>query len=260
MVTTAYTSVAEQDRERDGQPRLVPDRRRARRGRVGPARAPRRPRGSPTSVVAVVVDRVERLDLAAAVRAGHEGPRPLPVVVQQHQGPGLHEHLAERGGLVGGAGDRLHEVVLGDLVLQRVLAGLQRGDQLVPLGVVGVAVQQGPRPARVVEQRGLAAQHPLDRAVAAHPLHLDRMLVDPALADVVEVRAELRAAVLVQGVEDGQRGQSLVSDPVQPRDLRVGVHRPTVQVDDPQAIRRALDDVPVELREVHVPPPLTHRR
>ena len=162
-------------------------------------------------LVAVGGDRIERLDLSAAVRVGHEGPRSLPVVVQQHQGPGLHEHLAERGGLVGGAGDRLHEVVLRDLVLQRVLAGLQRGDQLVPIGVVGVAVQQGPRPARVVEQRGLAAQHPLDRAVAAHPLDLDRMLLDPARARLVEVRAELRAAVLVQDVEDGQRGQSLVS-------------------------------------------------
>ena len=246
---------AEQDRERDGQPRLVPDR----PARVVGALGQHELRGGPR--VADVLRRGRRRPgrrarPGRAVRDGHEGPRPLPVVVQQHQGPGLHEHLAERGRLVGGTGDRLHEVVLGDLVLQGVLAGLQRGDQLVPLGVVGVAVQQGPRPARVVEQGGLAAQHPLDRAVAAHPLHLDRMLVDPALADAVEVRAELRAAVLVQDVEDGQRGQSLVSDPVQPRDLRVGVHRPTVQVDDPQAIRRALDDVPVELREVHVPPPL----
>ncbi len=150
---------AEQDRERDGQPRLVPDRA---AGVVG-ALGQRELRGGPRVagvLVAVGVDRVERLDPPAAVRDGHEGPRPLPLVVQQHQRPGLHEHLAERGGLVGGAGDRLHEVVLGDLVLQGVLAGLQRGDQLVPLGVVGVAVQQGPRPARVVEQRGLAAQAP----------------------------------------------------------------------------------------------------
>ncbi len=248
---------AEQDRERDGQPRLVPDRP---AGVVGALGQHELRGGLRVAVVLVAVaGRVERLEPAAAVRDRHEGPRSLPVVVEQHQGPGVHEHLAQRGGLVGGGGDRLHEVVLGDLVLQGVLAGLQRGDQLVPIGVVGVAAQQGPGPARVVEQRGLAAEHPLDRAVAAHPLHLERVLVQPALADALQVRAEPRAAVLVKGVEDGQRGQSLVSDPVQPRDLRVGIHRPTVQVDDPQAIRRALDDVPVELREVHVPPPRSRR-
>jgi hypothetical protein len=97
--------------------------------------------------------------------------------------------------------------------------------------------RQRPGPALVVEERGLAAHHPEDLAVATHPLHLDRTVVEPPLADLVQVRAELRAAVFVQGVEDRQPRQFPGVDPVQPSDLRVGVHRPTLEVEHPDAVR-----------------------
>ena len=65
---------------------------------------------------------------------------------------------------------------------------------------------------------------------------------------------ELHAAGLVEGVEDGQGRQVALRDPVDPGDRRVGEDRPTVQVHDPDPVRRRLDDVAVQPLKIHDPP------
>ena len=243
----------EEHRECQAQLPLVPDQAALLVAALGQGQLGRGPRVVPVGLALGLFD-VEPDHRRRAVGVGDERPRSLPVVVQEHQVTSLREHFREGGRLVRGAGHGLHEVVLGDLVLERLLAGPQRLDQRSPLGVVEVLVQQRVPLSLGVQQLALAAEHPDDAAVAPHPLHLDLGLVELAVAYVLEVLGELPATGLVEGVEHRQPGQLAGRDAVDPCNLRVRVHGSTVETDDPDSVWGGFDDVPVELREVHVPP------
>ena len=241
-----------------GDPLLVPLRyaaaRRSRRHRQLP--------GGPFGMGLVVGDLALPL-LGDGVQAGEgaalhqEGHRALPVVHQEQQVTAAAEDLREAVGVVGRAGHALEQVVLRHLLGELGTRLGELGEGRPPLRVVTDPVQDTGQGAVLGVHGALPDEHPQRAAVPSYPLALDVRRVETALPEGGEVRPELCATLVVERVEHGERPDLGRVDPDEPGDGGVRIDGPALEVEDPDPVRRLLDDAAVP-RIVEAVPHVRH--